>query len=129
VRRPATALALAGVLAAGCGGGPSEEQQVRDTVVAFGRATAAKDYHRMCADLLAPKLVEQVQSIGLPCEVALQQGLGDVRDPRLIVGRITVAGESARAQIRTSAAGQAPSSDTLKLEKVKGKWRIASLGR
>ena len=96
---------------------------------AFGRATAAKDYARLCDELLAPKLVEQVKSAGLSCEAALKQGLGDVEDPKLTIGRITVDGDSARAQVRTSAQGQAPSQDTLALTKVGGRWRIASLGR
>ena len=126
VRRLLVALV---VVLAGCGGGgPSDEDQVRATVAAFGRATAAKDYAKLCRQLLAPKLVEQVRSVGLPCEAALKQGLGDVREPRLVVGRVTVRGDSATADVRTSARGQAPSRDTLKLTKIGGRWRIASLG-
>jgi hypothetical protein len=40
-----------------------------------------------------------------------------------------VRGERATAQVRTSAAGQQPSRDTVALEKVDGVWRIASLDR
>jgi hypothetical protein len=112
----------------GCGSGPSDEQQVRSAVLAFGRATADKDYRRMCDDLLAPRLVDKINQAGLPCEAALQKGLGDVKDPKLTLGRITVAGDSATAEVRTSARGQAPSRDTLKLTKVGGRWKIASLG-
>jgi hypothetical protein len=129
VLRPACALAIVGAALAGCGGGPSDEQQVRQAVTAFGRATASKDYRRLCDDLLAPKLIEQVQQIGLPCEAALRKGLGSVRDAQLVVGRVTVAGRTARAEVRTSAAGETPSRDVLSLAKVKGRWRIASLGR
>jgi hypothetical protein len=127
VRRPLVALATALALG-GCGGGPTDTDQVRSAVLAFGRATASKDYARLCDDLLAPKLVEQVKSAGLSCEAALEQGLGAVRDPKLTIGRITVDGASARVQVRTSAQGQPPSQDTLKLTKVGGRWRIASLG-
>jgi hypothetical protein len=120
---------LVALAAAGCGGGgPSQEDQVRAAVDAFGKATAAKDYAKLCGQLLAPKLLEQVRSAGLSCEKALAQGLGDVRRPRLVVGRVTVDGDSATAEVRTSASGQAPSRDTLKLTKIAGKWRIASLG-
>ena len=129
IRAAVVAGALAGVLAAGCGQRqPSDEQQVRDVVTAFGRATAAKDYRRMCDRLLAPALIAEVEQIGLPCEAALQRGLGDVRDPRLIVGEITVDGERARAQVRTSATGQAPSRDVMWLVRGREGWRIASLG-
>jgi ketosteroid isomerase-like protein len=120
---------LSATVLAGCGGGPSDDQQVRQTLTDFVQATAHKDFKRMCDQLLAPRLVAQLQQIGLPCEQALQKGLGDVRDPHLTIGRVTVNGDSATAQIRTSAAGQAPSQDTIDLTKVDGRWRILSLGR
>ena len=127
VRRLFVAL-LAGAALVGCGSaGPTDEEQVRDTVDAFSKATAAKDYNKLCKQLLAPKLLEQVAQAGLPCEVALSKGLGDVEDPKVTIGQITVNGDSATADIRTSAAGEQPSRDTLKLTKVGGRWRIASL--
>jgi hypothetical protein len=128
VRRPSVALLLAFAAFAGCGGGPTDEQQVRSTVDAFSRATAAKDYDKMCKQLLAPKLLEQVRQAGLPCEVALSKGLGGVKDPKLTIGKITVDGDSATADVRTSARGEPPSRDTLKLSRIDGRWRIASLG-
>jgi len=127
VRYLATVVAL--LVLAGCGEqGPSPEQQVRDAVADFGRATTAKDYRTLCDRLLAPSLIEEVESIGLPCEVALRQGLGRVRDPRLTIGRIEVRDDRASAQIRTTAAGEQPSEDTLELVNVDGTWKISSLG-
>ena len=123
-------LALAAVAAAwaGCGEqAPSETAQVRETLAAFGKATAAKDYQALCDRLLAPDLIADLKKIGLPCEIALQQGLGDVREPRLIIGAVTVTGKKANAEVRTSAAGQAPSRDTIALVKTDKGWRIASL--
>jgi Putative lumazine-binding len=127
VRRLFVAL-LAGAALAGCGSGPTDEEQVRNTVDAFSKATAAKDYDKLCKQLLAPKLLEQVAQAGLPCEVALSKGLGDVKDPKVTIGRITVSGDSATADVQTSAAGEQPSRDTLKLSRIGGRWRIASLG-
>ena len=122
-------LALLAALIAGCGDqGPAPEEQVRSAVAEFGRATAAKDYQTLCDDLLAPSLVEDVESVGLPCEVAMREGLENVRDPRLTVGRVTVNGSRATAEISTSAAGEEPSRDTLRLENVNGTWKISSLG-
>jgi hypothetical protein len=127
VRFLAPAVAL--LLLAGCGeGGPTPEEQVRSTVTEFGRATAAKDYQTLCDRLLAPSLVEEVESIGLPCEVALRQGLGDVREPRLTIGRIQVKDDTASAEVRTSASGEEPSKDTLELVNLDGTWKISSLG-
>jgi len=90
VRRPIVAvLAVAGVCC-GCGGGPTDTEQVHDVVTAFGQASAAKDYQRLCDDLLAPKLVSDVESAGLPCELALKQGLGEVAAARLTIGTVRV---------------------------------------
>jgi hypothetical protein len=127
VRYLAPALAL--LVLVGCGEqGPTPEEQVRSTVTEFGRATAAKDYQALCDRILAPSLVEDVESIGLPCQVALRQGLGDVREPRLTIGRIVVREDEATAEIRTSASGEEPSQDTLRLVNLDGTWKISSLG-
>ena len=129
MRSPLLLVALAATLA-GCGGssGPTDEQLVARTVTSFGRATAAKDYGALCDRILSPSLVAKVEEIGLPCEQALEKALGQVKDPRLTIGKVTVTGDRATAEIRTSASGQAPSRDTLELERVREGWRIASLG-
>jgi hypothetical protein len=132
VRRRRTVLAVAAVapVLAGCGSsGPTDEQLVARAVTAFGRATAAKDYRALCDRILSPSLIEQVTSIGLPCERALERGLGGVRSPRLTLGAVQVDGDKATAEVRTAAANQAPSRDTLRLEKVRGAWRVASLAQ
>jgi hypothetical protein len=127
VRRLVVGLAAALALA-GCGdSGPTEEEQVRSTLSAFSRATAAKDYQALCDRILAPSLIADLKKIGLPCEIALQQGLGEVKQPRLLIGDVKVEGKKATAQVRTSAEGQAPSSDTVELERTEDGWRIASL--
>ena len=128
MRRLAAVAALALVLGPGCGESePSDEEQVRTTLTAFSRATAAKDYQALCDDLLAPALIADLKKIGLPCEIALQQGLADVRQPRLIVGQVTVRGKSAVAEVRTSAEGETPSRDTVELVRTDAGWRISSL--
>ena len=122
------ALAALALAIAGCGESePTDEEQVRTTLTAFSRATAAKDYQALCDKLLAPSLIADLKKIGLPCEIALQQGLGDVRQPRLIVGQVTVKGKTAVAEVRTTAEGEAPSKDTVELERTDTGWRIASL--
>jgi hypothetical protein len=129
--RPVRFLAPALVLLvlAGCGdAGPTPEEQVRTTVGDFGHATAAKDYGKLCEEILAPQLVDKVTQVGLPCETALRRGLGRVEDPHLTIGRVTVDGDKASAEVRTSAAGEKPSKDTLELVNVNGTWKISSLG-
>jgi hypothetical protein len=100
---------------------------VRANLVAFGKATAAHDYRTICDKLLAPALIDKLRQVGLGCEQALEQGLGEVRSPKLSVGKITVKGDTATAEVRTSAEGQAPSTDTVELRRINGSWRISSL--
>ena len=127
LRPPLLLLALCVLV--GCGdSGPSDEEQIRSTLSAFGRATGERDYAALCERILAPKLVETVEQIGLPCETALEKGFEDVRGPRISVGAVTVDGDAATAQVRSSAEGQEPSEDTVRLVRVDDAWRIASLG-
>ena len=122
-------LLLAVCALAGCGdSGPSDEQQIRATLAEFERATGDHDYQALCDRILAPKLIETVKQIGLPCEVALQKGFEDVEDPRLTVGTVKVDQDRATAEVRSSAAGESPSEDTVELIRVGESWRIASLG-
>ena len=120
------AILLAAAVLAGCGG-PSDQQRVRQTVTDFGRAVRKRDYAHICTQLFAARLVEQLEQINLPCEQALLRSLGSRRDVQLTVGAVKVDGTTASAQIRTSAAGEQPSQDTLQLMKVDGHWRISAL--
>jgi hypothetical protein len=122
-------LALVALVAAGCGeSGPSDEEQVRATLREFQRATEQRDYAALCERVLAPALVDSVKQVGLPCEMALETSVEDVESPRLAVGAITVDGDRATAEVRSSAEGQAPSQDAVELVRVGEDWRIASLG-
>lgn len=121
--------ALTLVVLAGCGGDAAsqEEQEVRGVVTAFGEASAKKDYQRICDDLLAKSLIKNVEQYGLPCEIAFKEGLGKVQAPRLTINAVTVNGDRASARVKTTAKSQFTSTDTLKLRRVDGQWRIAAL--
>ena len=106
---------------------PTDREKVTATVRTFGGATAAKDYGRLCRDILAAELVTRIQQAGLTCQDALQTGLQGVRDPQVTVGAITVEGDRATAEVRTTATGQPPSADRLRLVRQGDGWRIASL--
>ncbi|MBA2348620.1 MAG: hypothetical protein H0V81_10035 [Solirubrobacterales bacterium] len=119
--------ALVILVLAGCGGATPREE-VEATVTRFAEASAQKDYQMLCDQLLAPALVQNVEQYGLPCELAIKQGLGDVREPKLTLGKITVKDDRASAEVTTQAKGQMGSTDTLDLRRVSGEWRIAALG-
>lgn len=123
--RSLTIAPLAALALAACG--TSDEQQVRDALDRFERAVASKDYQQLCDELLAGELVGQLRSVGLPCEVALRTGLEGVNRPRLEVRRVKVRGDEALAVVRSTAKGQPSSTDTVKLRREDGSWRVASL--
>ena len=120
---------LAALALTGCGGTrePSDEEKVRAILASFADATAKKDYQRLCDEIFARELLRGISEIGLPCEVAMRNSLEDVDNPRLTVGRVSVKGKRASAEVRTSADGQAPSRDTVRLVKVGSGWRVSSL--
>jgi hypothetical protein len=124
------ALAVAGCGAdeeAGGGGGLPAEQQVRAVVARFGVATRAKDYQQICDRLLSKDLVAKIEAIGLPCESAVQRGLGGVRNPTLEINEVSISGNRALVSIHTTAIGEAPSDDALQVVREDGEWKIASL--
>jgi hypothetical protein len=135
--RAAALLGLAASVVAGCGAdtesggsggsGVPDDQQVRAVVTQFGTAAAAKDYRTICDQLLADTLVKAVESIGLPCESALQKGLSDVRHPTLEVRQVSIAGSRALVSVHSTATGQPASDDAMQLVKEEGVWKIASL--
>jgi hypothetical protein len=128
-RRPTAAILAITVaavsLAAGCG--RSDEDKVRDTLARFATATKNRDYKTLCNDLLADQLVSRLRAIGLPCQLALQRGLGSVLQPSIAVEKVRVRGGTALAQTTTTAVGQRPSHDTVRLVKEHDQWRVASL--
>jgi hypothetical protein len=129
---PLFALACA-IAGAGCGadteggGSPDANTQVRAVVARFGVATRTRDYQQICDDLLSATLVTKIETIGLPCESALQRGLGDVKDPTLTINQVSIAGARALVSVHTTAGGQPASDDALQLVRESGRWKIASL--
>lgn len=120
-------MTLTAVVLAGCGGSTDETPAVRAAVVAYGKAVAAKDYTKICNQLFAPNLLQQMASIALPCKTALSRGLGKVKKPTMTVGAIKVTGENAVADVHTAAANQSAADSSIGLVKFGGTWRIASL--
>ena len=108
--------------------GPNEEKDVRATLDRYAQATRAKDYQALCDDLFARDIVAGLTNVGLPCEVALRNSSFEtVRNPQLTVLGVEVSGDQALARTRSTAVGETPSLDTIKLVKQDGDWRIASL--
>jgi hypothetical protein len=107
--------------------GPDADKEVRATLDRYAQATRDKDYQTLCDDLYARDLIDRIRSAGLPCEVALRTGLQDRRNPQLKVLGVEVSGDQALVRTRTTAVGEPPSVDTIRLVRQRGDWRVASL--
>jgi len=126
------AMLLCGALTlAACGGASpkrSDADRVRDTLAAFGQASAKHDYRRVCAELLAKPVIDSVRRAGLSCESAMKSALQGVQSPKLEVGAVTIKGNRASAKVHTTAANQSASDDTVALVREGGDWKIGALG-
>ena len=107
--------------------GRNDNEAVSETLESYAAATRDKDYQTICDDLYSKDLVERVRAAGLPCEVALRTGLEDRQNPRLTVLGVEVNGDQALARVRSTAGGEVPSTDVVRLVKEDGDWRVASL--
>ena len=107
--------------------GPNDSEAVSQTLDDYAAATRDKDYQTICDRLYAKDLVDRVRAAGLPCEVALRTGLEDRQNPRLEVLGVEVNGDQALARVRSTAGGEVPSTDLVRLIKEDGGWRVASL--
>lgn len=107
--------------------GANSEEEVRETLDRFAAATRDKDYQTLCDDLYASDLVERIRAAGLPCEVALRTGLEDRQNPQLRVLSVEVDGDTASARVRSTAGGEVPSTDTVRLTKEGDDWKVSSL--
>jgi hypothetical protein len=129
--RPSALLVCGALPLAACGGGSperSDADRVRDTLGAFGEASAKHDYRRVCAELLAKPVIDSVRKAGLSCESVMKTALEGVQSPKIEVRQITVKGNRASAKVHTTAANQAASDDTVALVKEGGDWKIGALG-
>jgi hypothetical protein len=127
-RRPLAllAVALVALVAGGCG--KSDDEKVRDTLARFEQATAKRDYKALCDDVFSEEVVQRLRAVGLPCETALQRStVASTLQPSITVEQVKVSGDTALAQITSTAVGQRPSHDTIRLVKQGDDWRIAAL--
>ena len=106
---------------------PDSDKEVRQTLDRYAQATRDKDYQTLCDDLYANELIDRIRNAGLPCEVALRTGLHERRNPQLTVLGVEVNGDQALARTRTTAVGEPPSVDTIRMVRQGGHWRVASL--
>jgi ketosteroid isomerase-like protein len=126
--RPVRAIAIliAALIPVACG--TSDQDQVKAKIQQFAGAAGRRDYRTICRQVLAPALVAHLSSNQIDCEQAMQIAFGQVSDPTISVGRVTVKGQTATAITLSMARGQQSSIDTIKLVQTDSGWRISALG-
>ena len=122
------------LFATGCGGGGSSKpqpisgaaKQVADVVQRLEKATETKNFAAICNDILASSARKQAG--GDACPAVLGARVRDVSHPRIKIESIEIDGPTAQAKVRTTATGQAPTTDVIRLVRENGEYRVISLG-
>jgi hypothetical protein len=96
-------------------------------IEALQGALRRHEFQVICDNLLSAS--ERRQAGGAACPRILAQSAGDLRRPRIVIERIQLGKDRAVVTVRTTAEGQAPAGDVVRLVRERGHFRIASLGR
>jgi hypothetical protein len=135
----AIGLAGAGIAAALLGGGSvggggsqpppisGAPKQVVATIMEFERALAGGDFATICGKLFTVEAREAAG--GDRCPSVLQDTAGGLREPNVRIGSITLHGNTATAIVRARVAGGQPVTDTIRLQRQGGRYRIVSAGQ
>jgi hypothetical protein len=131
VRAPLLSI-LAALALAGCGSAGSSaedfrgaEADVAEVVEELQAAGRGADPERICAELLAPALVDRIEAGGLQCAEEMTEAVEDVNDYDLEVRDVTVTGTQARARVQQGDDGPTA---TFEFTRQRDGWRATSLG-
>jgi len=137
VRRGLALGAIAAMITVGCGGeeatttvprditGPP--RQVARIVDRLDRAVRARNFERICDDLLTPEARQRAG--GTNCATKMAAEAKGVRRPWIKLQSIHIVGSRAEAELLTSAKGEEPVEETLQLTRRGAGYRIVALDR
>ncbi len=124
-RSRGVALLCSAYVVVGCGVSAKDEVQAK--VQQFAHATAGKDVHTLCTQVLAPALVSRLTAAGITCDQAMKIFVDSVTNPTISVSKITVHGQQASAVVLANATGQTATVQRIQLIQTHNGWRLASL--
>ena len=117
---------------ASCGGGDDEgddagglAREAAAVVEQLERSIVAGEFERICSELLSAEVRRQAG--GGDCPNQLERTSAGVRRPRIDVREIRIEGAEASVDVVTTAQGQDPVADTIRLVREAGAYRISSL--
>jgi hypothetical protein len=114
-----------------CGSNPAEKhargpaQQVADTVTALEHDLLTRNYADVCEQVLSSDA--RVQAGNDTCPDFVRRGAAHLHGERIRIRSITVRGGAASAEVTTTARGQAPVRDTIRLVFENGRYRVNAL--
>jgi hypothetical protein len=120
-------LPLAGCAAQTSGGGnfKGPAQDVAKVVSDLSAAGRAGDAAKICSDILAKELVQQLRAAGGDCQSEMKSAIQDATDYNLQVANVQVNGNRATARVRQGKKGEVV---TFSFVRENGNWRASSLG-
>jgi hypothetical protein len=133
VKWATVACSLALAVVAGCSFGDEAEPEpaagavraVEETVERLERAIARGDWREVCDDLFTAPARRRAG--GEACPRLLRADSESLRRPRIRVLEIEVEGRRAEVRVRSTARGQGPLTDVIRLRRQGGSYRIDSL--
>ena len=104
------------------------QAEVAKVVEDLQDAGRRRDENKICEQLIASELRDRIKAAGAAdCQSAMDDVLGDADTFELDVKKVTVQGNTATAEV-VSDGRTKDRTDTLRLVKQRGAWRIAALG-
>ena len=131
--RPA-ALLVCVLALAGCGEAAStsagefegEERAVAEVIDDLQAAAERGEGDRICKEILATELVEDLEAGDVECSTELEKALREADDKTLAVTAVEVTGDTATASVE-GREGNEERTATFGLAKERGAWRVTSL--
>jgi hypothetical protein len=134
MRRTAFAAALLALVLSACGRAPAsqeskfsngDQQAVAKLVDDLASAGQKGDANKICTQILAKQLVDELKSAGGDCVTEMNRAITDATDYDLQVDDVKVTGTTATAKVRQ---GTSKKVATVAFVKEKGGWRASALG-
>jgi hypothetical protein len=124
---------LAALLLAGCGEAQQtstvenfqgDERAVAQKVEDLQEAGSRREPERICTEILAKSLVDELEAAGASCTDEMKKAIEDADDYELEVRDVTVSGSTATATVRQGDDGP---TETMEFTREGSDWRATSL--
>jgi hypothetical protein len=133
MRRTVFAAALLALVLSACGAAPASQEsrftgdkaQIAKLVDDLAAAGTKHDADKICTQILAKQLVDELKSAGGNCVSEMNRAITDASDYDLQVDDVKVTGTTATAKVRQ---GKSKKTATFSFVKEKAGWRASALG-